>query len=88
LEDKVWRAYGMLSSARIISSKETMEALSLARLGLSVQILDRIDLKTVNELFVLTQPGHLQKMEGADLDQDERDVARAKFIRSYLELAK
>ncbi|MFN0057464.1 MAG: protein arginine kinase [Planctomycetota bacterium] len=87
LEDKIWRAFGTLSHARTITSKETMDALSLARLGINLKILDSISLKTVNELFVLTQPGHLQKMEGAELDAEDRDVARAKFIRSYLEFS-
>ncbi|MEM7263690.1 MAG: protein arginine kinase [Planctomycetota bacterium] len=87
LEDKVWRAYGTLCTARIISSKETMEALSLVRLGINLEVLEEIDLRTVNELFVLTQPGHLQKMEGVELESLDRDVARARFIRSYLEYA-
>ena len=85
LEDKVWRAYGTLCTARIISSKETMEALSLVRLGINLAVLNEIDLSTVNELFVLTQPGHLQKMEGVELESIDRDIARARFIRSYLE---
>ncbi len=87
LEDKVWRAYGTLCTARIISSKETMEALSLVRLGINLEVLSEIDLRTVNELFVLTQPGHLQKMEGVELESIDRDIARARFIRSYLEFA-
>ncbi|MEE8141728.1 MAG: protein arginine kinase [Planctomycetota bacterium] len=85
LEDKIWRAYGTLCSARIISSKETLEALSLVRMGVNLKILVQLTLKQVNELFLLTQPGHLQKMEGAELETSDRDVARARFIRSYLE---
>ncbi|MEE8143397.1 MAG: protein arginine kinase, partial [Planctomycetota bacterium] len=64
LEDKIWRAYGTLCSARIISSKETLEALSLVRMGVNLHILQQLTLKMVNEIFLLTQPGHLQKMEG------------------------
>ncbi len=86
VEDKIWRAYGTLTHARIISSKETMESLSLVRLGINLGLLESVDLKCVNELFVLTQPGHLQKMEGREIDSPEkRDVARARFIRSYLQ---
>lgn len=88
LEDKIWRAYGTLRNARIISSKETLETLSLVRLGINLQLLSDIQLGTVNELFVLTQPGHLQKMEGGQLEAGDRDVARARFIRSYLESAR
>lgn len=88
LEDKIWRAYGVLRSARIISSKETLETLSLVRLGINLNLLTDIELETVNELFVLTQPGHLQKMEGSELETGDRDIARARFIRSYLESAR
>ena len=59
----------------------------MVRLGINMGILDEIGLQTVNELFVLTQPGHLQKMEGVELETSDRDVARARFIRSYLEFA-
>ena len=84
LEDKIWRAYGTLRTARIISSKETMEALSLVRLGVNLEILDQLSLRTVNELFLLSQPGHLQKMEKTELDSTERDITRARFIRSLV----
>lgn len=85
LEDKIWRAFGVLRSARIISSKETMEALSLVRMGVHLRIIDELTMAMVNEIFILSQPGHLQKMEGAELKSTERDITRARFIRSYLE---
>ena len=84
LEDKIWRAFGTLSSARIISSKETMEALSLVRMGINLGVVDKLSPQMVNELFILSQPGHLQKMEGVELESMERDIARARFIRTYL----
>ncbi len=87
LEDKIWRAFGVLRSARIISSKETMEALSLVRLGVNTGVIDSLSTQAVNELFILSQPGHLQKMEGVELESMERDVARARFIRTYLQAA-
>ncbi len=85
LEDKIWRAFGVLRTARIISSKETMEALSLVRMGINLGIIGQVTIKMVNELFVLSQPGHLQKMESVELEPVERDIARARFIRSFLQ---
>ncbi|MEM7167959.1 MAG: protein arginine kinase [Planctomycetota bacterium] len=85
LEDKIWRAYGTLSTARIISSKETLENLSLVRLGLNLEILPDLTQNMINDLFILTQPGHLQKLHGEELESMERDVARADFIRNYLD---
>ncbi|MBI4576832.1 MAG: protein arginine kinase [Planctomycetes bacterium] len=85
LEDRVWRAYGMLRFARTITSNETMELLSQVRLGVNMKIIEDLDINTVNELFILAQPAHLQMCKGKKLDSPERDVARATFIRNWLE---
>jgi protein arginine kinase len=85
LEDRVWRAYGVLKHARRITSEETTELLSALRLGVNMNILTAIPSKAINELFIFTQPGHLQKIERKTLDPDERDVVRADFIRRKLE---
>ncbi len=84
ISDKVWRAYGTLKSARIITSKETIALLSIIRLGIDVQILKNIDMQGMNELFSLTQPAHLQKLEGRSLSAHERDCKRAELIREKL----
>lgn len=84
LQDRVWRAYGLLKNARVISSKETIELLSALRLGVSLEILKGIDVLTINELFMQTQPAHLQEMVGRELDADERDFFRAELIRRKL----
>lgn len=85
LQDKVWRATGTLKSAYIISSKETMALLSMVRLGVDMGIVNDIDRRAVNELFILTQPAHLQKIEGKLLSQGQRDSKRASLIRRRLE---
>jgi protein arginine kinase len=84
LEDKIWRAYGVLQAARSISSEETMDLLSAVRLGVNLGLLGNVDISTVNELFILTQPAHLQRLEKRDLDPSERDATRAQFIRRQL----
>lgn len=84
LEDKIWRAYGLLKSARIITSEETMELLSDLRLGVNLGLIQNIDLARINELFVLTQPAHLQKQDAISTDPAERDERRARFIRDRL----
>jgi len=84
LEDRVMRALGMLIHARRISSEEMMDHLSAVRMGVNLGVVDRCGLDTLNELFFLTQPAHLQKTEGKKLGPTERDVARAAFIRRRL----
>jgi protein arginine kinase len=84
LDDRIWRAYALLTHARTISSEETMALLSAVRLGIHMGRLKNVDLGAVNELFLLTRPGHIQKIRGAELSKAERDAARADYIRKRL----
>ena len=84
LEDRVWRSLGILKNSFIISSQETTELLSMLRLGIDLNIIKDIDRRTVNELFILIQPAHLQKLESKKLNSQERDIKRASLIRSKL----
>jgi protein arginine kinase len=84
IDDKVFRAVAVLRAARRISSEETLYLLSLARLGVNLERVRDIELKTLNELFLLTQPAHLQKIHGRTLDAPRRAEVRAEFIRRRL----
>jgi protein arginine kinase len=84
MADKVFRAAAVLRAAHLISSEETMYLLSLVRMGVNAGRLEGLDLKTVNELFLLTQPAHLQRILGRGMDGKQRDEARASYIRSRL----
>jgi len=86
LEDRIHRSFGILKSAHIISSQETVELLSMVRLGYDLGLLKDIDGRKINELFIITQPAHLQKIEGKKITQQERDVKRAQIIRSKLNI--
>lgn len=85
LEDRIWRAYGTLKSAYIITSNETIELLSSLRLGVDLGIIKDFNRQLINELSILTQPAHLQKIEGKKLSPTERDAKRAGLIRRKLE---
>ncbi|MBF0619641.1 MAG: protein arginine kinase [Candidatus Omnitrophica bacterium] len=84
LEDKICRAWGILKNARIISSQETIELLSMVRLGVDVGLVTDLDPKALNELFIMIQPAHLQKIEVKKLSTFERDTKRAQVIREKL----
>jgi len=84
LHDQVSRAYGALKTAYTISSEETMQLLSSVRMGINLGLIDDLEIPTVNELFIHTQPAHLQKIQGAPLEVDERNVARASYLRRRL----
>lgn len=84
LDDKIYRALGTLRHARQISSEETLFLLSAVRLGVNLGRLREVDVRTVNDLFVLTQPAHLQALHGDRLTGEERSIVRANFIRGRL----
>jgi protein arginine kinase len=84
LDDRLWRSYGILRHARTISTEETMLHLSHLRMGVNLGRIKDLDLRTVNELFLLTQPAHLQKIHGTKLNGEQRGAARADLIRRRL----
>ena len=84
LHDKVSRAYGILKNAQTISSEETMLLLSSVRMGINLGLIDDLEIPTINELFIHTQPAHLQKLRKEHLESAERNVARASYLRLRL----
>jgi len=84
LDDKIWRSYGVLCNARLISSAETQSLLSPIRMGIHLDRFHAFDIHTLNDIFLFTQPSHLQKRAGKKLDEEERAVARADYLRERL----
>ncbi len=84
LHDQVARAYGILRNAQTISSEETLHLLSSLRMGVNLGLIDTPDLSLANELFIQTQPAHLQKRYSRELSSAERNTARAGYLRERL----
>jgi len=87
LRDHVGRAYGILSHAHILTSKEALDLLSGLRLGIDLGILSTLNRRVIDELLLMTQPGHLQKVEGKKLKAKDRDRSRAGLVRAKLDEA-
>ncbi len=83
-EDKIWRALGILTNARTLSSDELINLCSAVRLGVGLGVIRAVSPKDLNELLILTQPAHLQKSFDMEMESPERDVKRAEFVRSKL----
>jgi protein arginine kinase len=84
LDDKIARALALLKSAKLISSHEAMFLLSNLRMGINMGRIKEISIETVNELFLLTQPAHLQINKGQTLTPEQRDMLRADTLRAKL----
>lgn len=85
LEDRVWRAYATLRAARTITSEETLEMLSAIRLGVNLAVLPGdLTIEMLNDLFITSQPAHLQKFATGPQEPKARDIARATLLRKRL----
>ncbi len=84
VEDRVFRAFGTLKNARILSSEEAMRLFSDLRLGIGLNIISGISVRTLNELMVKIQPAFLMRLAGREMPAAERDVFRAALIRKEL----
>ncbi|MEN6350088.1 MAG: protein arginine kinase [Syntrophomonas sp.] len=84
LEDRIGRAYGILTNARLITSNEALALLSDVRLGVALGVLEKINTIVFNELVVAIGPAHLQKKVGRELDAGSRDLERAAVIKEKL----
>jgi protein arginine kinase len=87
IEDKVWRAYGILRHCRSIQTQEVIELCSAVRLGVALALPGLCPLHVVNELLVVTQPAHLQRLSGGGPQAEERNICRARLVRERLAAA-
>lgn len=82
--DQIGRAFGVLVNAHILPSREAVDLLSGIRLGVEMGLVKNLTIAQLNEILLLTQPGHLQKMEKKTLGPGERDHVRARIVRNKL----
>lgn len=85
IEDKVWRAYGLLRYARSLSFEETMNLLSGVRLGAGLNLIPDVSVYTLNKLLIFTQPAHLAAFEARVPGDTEAGAARAHYVRRLLD---
>ena len=88
VEDTVFRALGVLTNCRSISSREAIELLSQLRWGVSMDLITGIPLSVLDRLFFLTQKHHVQKSMGQKKAGDTMDIDgfRAAIIRESLNI--
>jgi len=53
-------------------------------MGVNLGLIRDVAIPTVNKLFVHTQPAHLQKLTGMELDSSDRNIERATYLRRHL----
>jgi protein arginine kinase len=85
IEDKVWRAYGLLRHARSLGFDEMMNLLSGVRLGLSLKLLSGPSVYVLNRIMIFAQNAHLENANAGPLTDNELDIQRAAHVRRALE---
>ncbi len=83
-EDKIFRSLAILKAARTIDSTEVLNLLSALRFGVGAGIVKDITLQTLNEIMVVSRPANIQLYFGELLEEHERDIKRAEYIRKRL----
>jgi len=83
-EDKIWRSYGILKNARILSVNEFLNLTAAVRLGVSLGIIRDIDILNLNRWLFQALPGHLRVLNGDVAGKKEENILRAKLIRNNL----
>ena len=83
VEDKIFRAYGILKNAKLMSYKELVELLSYVRLGVEMYVLD-LNKDLLNKLLVYTNDEAIQNKLGKSLSNKERKAERAILIQELL----
>lgn len=84
MADQLGRAYGIVSYGYSINSKEALNLLSLLRMGIDLEMMSADYRQQIDELFIDTQPAHLQKAANRKLSAEERDAFRADLLREKL----
>ena len=80
----MYRSFGILTNARILSSDECRGLISDVKLGTDLGIINELNDQKVKKIELYTKPGNLQKIVGNELSGFERDIKRCEIIRQIL----
>jgi len=83
-EDKIWRSFGLLTNARVLTTDESLNLISDVRLGIDMGIIKDVKMEKIDQIMLLIQPASLQKFVGRQISPIERDVKRAELIRQKI----
>lgn len=85
-EDRVWRSFGILQTARLLTHDEFMTLISNLRVGVSMGIIREIGLDVISELINDAQPATIMMTSKEDMDPGQRDAVRARLVREKLHI--
>ncbi|MGI6349202.1 MAG: protein arginine kinase [Eubacteriaceae bacterium] len=84
IQDKIMRAYGTLLYAQKIEAKEAMHLLSVAKLGVDMDLLPEANIETIDKVIGNIYPSLLRYAKGIPDEANIVDIRRAEYIRRML----
>ncbi len=84
VKDCVARALAILRHACVLYSHEAIDYLCALRMGLELGLVSGLSVATINRLILISQPGHLQKQAGREMEPEERDLDRSELLRESM----
>jgi len=84
VQDYVGRALGIMSHACLLSSGEVTDLVAAVRFGVELGMVQKVSPSELNEIMLLTQPGHLQKLYERVINPEERDELRAQLVKKRI----
>ena len=86
LRDRVYRAYGVLTNAFIISAEEFMKCVGEVKMEISLGFIRLKDNSLIDKLLFDALPSSLTKLAGEEaLGETEEKITRAKFVAKTLQ---
>ncbi|MCR4725638.1 MAG: ATP--guanido phosphotransferase [Clostridia bacterium] len=83
LEDAIYRAFAILTSARVLSEKELESLIVNVKIGVSLGLIELNDVN-LDDLALMCKPLSLVRLTGCGDSPAERDVTRADTVRKIL----
>ena len=84
MTDRSMRALGILKYSKILDSSEFMRCYSDLRLGISLGVVEDVDVLKLDKAFTEVMPYNLMKRFGKKMNASERDIMRAKYIKELI----
>lgn len=84
VKDSIFRAYGILTNAYIISKKEAMKLLSNVRLGINMGLVTNVTLDSIDSIIKNIGVNTLKKNLKEDFSKESEDIKRAEYIKTNI----
>ncbi len=84
VKDEIFRSYGILKNAMIMSKKEAFELISNIRLGINMGLINDISLQDVDSLIENIGKNTLRKKFKEDFPREQENIKRAEYIKNSI----